>query len=153
MLSLLGCLALQDFCRVLGFRFKEDAFLVLMLLLGPTVEASCASSLGFLASLHWPAGAEDMGHFGGSHLEVLVHFTPWAGHRLLSEKVTRHHVRAHRPITVSSVPVSEGIVIRQGGRSISSLVRALGKLPGDLGRFFALYCGQAFSRMALVHFN
>ena len=83
----------------------------------------------FCGSLHWPAGAEDMGHFGVSYLEVLILFEQWAGHRLLSEKVTRPHVRAQRPISISSVPVSEGIEIRQMCRSISSLVRALGKLP------------------------
>ena len=26
----------------------------------------------FLGSLHWPAGAEDMGHFGVSNFEVLM---------------------------------------------------------------------------------
>ena len=81
----------------------------------------------FLSSLSWPAGAEDLGHFGVSYREVLILFEQWAGHRLLSEKV--------RPI--SSVPVSEGIEIWQGCRFISSLVRAQGKLPGELGRFLA----------------
>ena len=47
-----------------------------------------------------------LGHFGVSYLEVLILFEPWAAHRLLSEKVTRPHVRAHRPIFISSVPVS-----------------------------------------------
>ena len=53
--------------------------------------------------------------------------------QLLSEKVTRPHERAHRPISISSVPVPEGIEIRQVCRVIGSLVRALGKLPGRLG--------------------
>ena len=51
--------------------------------------------LFFLSSLHWPAGAEDMGHFGVSYLDIIILFEHWAGHRLLSEKVTRPHVRAH----------------------------------------------------------
>ena len=51
----------------------------------------------FLGSLHWPADAGDMGHFGISYLEVMILFEQWASHRLLSEKVTRPHVRAHRP--------------------------------------------------------
>ena len=46
-----------------------------------------------------------------------------------SEKVTRLHVRANRPILIPSVPVSEGIEIRHGCQFISSLVRALAKLP------------------------
>ena len=47
----------------------------------------------FLGSLHWPVGAVDMGHFG-FFLEILVSFEQWAGHRLLSEKVTRPHLCA-----------------------------------------------------------
>ena len=52
----------------------------------------------------------------------LILYEEWAGHRLLSEKVTRPHVRAHRPISISSVPVSEGIEIRQGCRFISLIM-------------------------------
>ena len=66
------------------------------------VSVLCESS-GFLSSLHCPAGAEDMGHFGVTYMEILILFEQWAGHRLLSEKVTRPHVRAHRPISFSSV--------------------------------------------------
>ena len=40
---------------------------------------------------------------------------------MLSEKVTRPHVRANRPVSISSVPVSEGIEIRQGCQFVSSL--------------------------------
>ena len=62
-----------------------------------------------------------------------------------SEKVTRPHVRAHRPISISSVLVSEGIEIRQGCRFTSSLVGALGKLPGGLGRFSPCTVGSHMS--------
>ena len=48
----------------------------------------------------------------------MILFEQWVGHRLLSEKVTRPHVRAGRPILIPSVPVSEGIEIR----SVSSVV-------------------------------
>ena len=52
----------------------------------------------FLGTLHWPTGSDDFGHFGVSFLELLIFFEQWAGHhRLLSEKVTRPHVRANRP--------------------------------------------------------
>ena len=78
-----------------------------------------ASSLSFFGSLHWPADAGDMSHFGISCL-------------LLSEEVTRPHVRAYCLVSISSVPVSEGIEIGQGCRFIGSLVRVLGKLPGGL---------------------
>ena len=42
----------------------------------------------FLGTLHWPSGSVDLGHFGISFLELLILFEQWAGHRLLSEKVT-----------------------------------------------------------------
>ena len=104
--------------------------------------AFCSNSL-FLGTLRWPAGAEDLGHIGVSLLEVLILFEQWAGHRLLSEKVTRLHVHAHCP-TISSVPVSEGIEIPQDCQFISRLVRALGKLPSCNGMFcpvgWALTC-------------
>ena len=77
----------------------------------------------------------ELGHFGVSFLEVLILFELWAGHRLLSEKVTRLHERVNRHISISFVPVSEGIEIRHGCQFISSLVRAFGKLPGGIGRF------------------
>ena len=83
----------------------------------------------FLSALHWPSGSVDFGHFGISFLELLILFEQWAGHRLLSEKVTRPHVRAHRPILIPSVPVSEGVEIRHGYQFLSSLKRALAKLP------------------------
>ena len=84
---------------------------------------------------HWPPGSDDFGHFGVSFLELLILLEQWAGHRLLSEKVTRPHVRANRPILIPSVPVSEGIEIRHGCQFLSSLVRALAKLLGGIGWF------------------
>ena len=41
----------------------------------------------FWCTLHRLAGAEDLGHFGASFLEVWILFEQWAGRRLLSEKV------------------------------------------------------------------
>ena len=43
----------------------------------------------FLGTLHWPVSSDDFGHFGVSFLELLILFEQWAGHWLLSEKVTR----------------------------------------------------------------
>ena len=93
----------------------------------------------FLRTLHWLSGSTDLGHFGICFVELLILFEQWTGHRLLSEKVTRPHVRAGRPFLLPSVPVSEGIEIRHGCQFLSSLVRALAKLPGAFGRF--LPCG------------
>ena len=104
----------------------------------------------FLGTLHWPSGSLDLGHFGISFLELLILFEQWAGHRLLSEKVTRPHVRAGRPISLPSVPVSEGIEIRHGCQFLSSLIRALGKLPGGLSRFLPCRLGTHLSRLRHV---
>ena len=68
---------------------------------------------------------------------------------MLSEKVTRPHVKANRPVSFPSVPVSEGIEIRHGCQFISSLVRALATLPGGVGRF--LPCGVSFHMSRLRH--
>ena len=84
-------------------------------------------------------------------MELLILFEQWAGHWSLSEKVTRPHVRANRPILLPSVPVSEGIEIRHGCQFLSSLVRALAKLPGGLGRFVPCHLGSHMSR--LRHFG
>ena len=89
----------------------------------------------------------DLGHFGCSFLEVLILSERWAGHGLLSEKVTRPHERVHRHISISSVPVSERIAIMKGFQIISSLMRALGKLPGGIGRFLPCGVGSHMSRL------
>ena len=54
--------------------------------------------------------------------------------------------RAGRPILFPSVPVSEGIEIRHGCQFLCSLVRALAKLPGGLGRFMPCSLGTHLSR-------
>ena len=72
---------------------------------------------------------------------------------MLSEKFTRRHVRAGRPILFPSVPVSEGIEIRHGCPFLSSLIRALAKLPGGLGRFMPCSLGSHMSRLRHVGWN
>ena len=76
---------------------------------GLTVLVFCLDLLLFFSTLHWPTGSDDFGHFGVSFLELLILFEKWAGHRLLSEKITGPHVRAHRPVLIPSVLVSEGL--------------------------------------------
>ena len=107
----------------------------------------------FLNTLHWPSGSDNLGHFWSSLLELLILFEQWAGHRLLSEKVTRPHVRANRPILIPSVPVAEGIEIRHGCQFLRSLVRALAKLPGGLGRFLPCKVGSHMSRLRHLGWN
>ena len=78
----------------------------------------------FLSTLQWSTGSDDIGHFGIAFLELLILFEQWAGHRLLSEKVTRPHVRADRPILIPSAPVSEGIETRHRCQFLSVQVKA-----------------------------
>ena len=88
----------------------------------------------FLSTLHWQRVLR---------IWVLLEFPFWSFSSFLTnglvndccEKVTRPHVRDNRPILLPSVPVSEGIEIRHGCQFLSSLVRALAKLPGGLGRY------------------
>ena len=121
-------------------------FLVLILLPGPTVLVFVKFT-SFLGTLHWPIG------FDVSFLELLILFEQWAGHPLLSEKVSRPHVRANRPILIPSVPVSEGIEILHGCQFISSLVRALAELPGGLSRFLPCWLGSHLSRLRHLAWN
>ena len=111
------------------------------------------SFTSFLGTLHWPSGSHDFRHFGVSFLELLILFEQWAGHRLLSEKVTRPHVRAHRPSLIPSVLVSEGIDIRHGCQFLSCLIRALAKLSGGLGRFLPCHLGSRMSRLRHLGWN
>ena len=135
-----------------GFGFMVVQFVVLMLLPGLTVLVSCLSlPPWYLASA--PVGSDNFCHFGVSFLELLVLFEQWTGHRLLSEKVTRPHVRADRPMLIPSVPVSEGIEIRHGCQFISSLIRALAKLPGGIGRFLPCKVGSHVSRLRHLGWN
>ena len=66
---------------------------------------------------------------------------------MLSEKVTRPHVRANRLILIPSVPVSEGIGFRHGCQFLSSLVSALAKFPAGFGRFLPCGVGSHMSRL------
>ena len=86
-------------------------------------------------------------------LELLILFEQWTGHRLLSEKVIRPHVRANRPILIPSVPVSEGIEIRHGCQFGSGLVRALSKLPGGVGRLLPCDVGPLMSMLRHLGWN
>ena len=52
-----------------------------------------------------------------------------------------------------SVPVSEGVEIRHGCQFLSSLIRALAKLPGGLGRFMPCSLGSRMSRLRHVGWN
>ena len=72
---------------------------------------------------------------------------------MLCEKVTTPFVRANRTILLPFVPVLEGIEIRHGYQFLSSLVRALAKLPGGHGRFLPCGLGSHVSRLRHLGWN
>ena len=100
-------------------------FPVLTLLPGFIVPVCCVSSLPSYVLCIGRLEPRIWGIFV-CYLEVSILFEQWAGQRLLGEQVTRSHVRALRPISISSVPMSFGI---------SSVIGALRELPGGVGRF------------------
>ena len=59
----------------------------------------------FLSALRWPEGLKEMGKFGISHVEVLILFETWVGHRLLREKTVPMSRRTGRSITSGCAPV------------------------------------------------
>ena len=83
----------------LGCKFKGGCISGVDIAAWPYSVGILCKFAAFLGSLHWPVRPVDMVHFGVSYPEVLILFEQWAGHRLLSEKVTRPHVRANRPIS------------------------------------------------------
>ena len=81
--------------------------LVLMLLPGRTVLVFRLGLLLFLIPCIGPLVLMTWGILVFLFWNFSSFFEQWVGHQLLSEKVTRPHVRADRPILIPSVPVSE----------------------------------------------
>ena len=100
----------------------------------------------FLGTLHWPSGSQDMGHVG-------VSFRSFSAFLSNGLEVTGPQNRANRPILIPSVPVSEGIEIRHGCQFLSSLARALAKLPGGISRFLPCGVGSYVSRLRHLGWN
>ena len=101
----------------------------------------------FLGTLHWPAGAVDLGVGGVSFVELLILYELWAGERLCLENAVPRHRRVGRQISVSAVPFGPGIDIWRSCRFFGAIIRALRLLPGGLGRFLPGGIGANHSRL------
>ena len=101
----------------------------------------------FLGTLHWPAGAVDLGVGGVSFVEMLILYELWAGERLCLESAIPWYRRVGRPISVLAVPFGPGIDIWRSCRFLGAIFRALCLLPGGLGRFLPGNIGANHGRL------
>ena len=101
----------------------------------------------FLGTLHWPAGAVDLGVGGVSFVELLILYELWAGERLCLEGAIPKRRRVGRPISVSAVPCGPGIDIWRSCRFLGAIFRALRLLPGGLSRFLHGSIGANHGRL------
>ena len=106
------------------------------------VGISCVFT-ALLGTLHWPCDAADLGHFGISFWGIFSFSSNGLVIGCSVTKVTRLHGRANRPI-FDSLCVSEGIEIRHGCQFVSSMVRALSKLPGGMGGLVLVLTCQGY---------
>ena len=101
----------------------------------------------FLSSLHWPAVVGDLRGSGTSTLSCLSSMSvgPVRGWfwSLLFPKARR----GSYPISVSAVPAGPSIDIWRCCRFLGSVLRALGQLPGGLGRFIPCRIGANHCRL------
>ena len=75
------------------------------------------------------------------------HYQLWAGERRQFEKAVPRCKRVDRPISVSAVPFGPGIDIRRSCKLLGAMLRALGTLPGGLGRFMPWVIGANHCRL------
>ena len=101
----------------------------------------------FLGTLHWPAGAVDLGVGCVSFVEMLILYELWAGERLCLEGAVPKYRRVGRPISVWAVPFGPDIDIWRSCRFFGAIFRALRMLPGGLGRFLLGGIGANHGRL------
>ena len=100
-----------------------------------------------MSSLHWPSTVDDLEVGGVSFVELLILYERWAGERLVLEMSVPKIRRLNRPISVSAVPTGPSIDIWRSCRFWGAMLRALGGLPGGLGRFIPCQLGANHCRL------
>ena len=100
----------------------------------------------FLSSLTWPTEIIDLGPGGVSFVELLVLYEKGAGERLCVEFSIPKYRRPGRPISVSAAPLCPGTYMRNLCQYFATVMRALCRLPGGIGRFIPGRIGTNQSR-------
>ena len=80
-------------------------------------------------------------------LKLLILYERWAGERLVLEMSVPELRRFNRPISVLAVPAGPNIDIWRSCRLLGAMLRALGGLPGGLGRFLPCRLGVNHCRL------
>ena len=100
-----------------------------------------------MSSLHWPSTVDDLGVGGVSFIELLILYELWAGERGWSWKCL---FLSRDVCIVSAVPAGPSIDIWRSCRFLGAMFRALGGLPGGLGRFLPCRIGANHCRLRSI---
>ena len=101
----------------------------------------------FLSSLTWPSTVDDLGPGGVSSVELLILYEKWAGERLRVEFSVPKYRRSGRPISVSAAPLCPDADCRNLCQYLATMMRALCRLPGGIGRFIPGRIGANHCRL------
>ena len=118
--------------------------------LWPFSTSALVKLAAFLSSLTWPSTVEDLGAGGASFIELLILYEKWAGERLRVEFSLPKYRRPGRPISVSVAPSCPDADIRNLCQFFATMMRALCRLPGGIGRFIPGRIGENHSRLRHV---
>ena len=89
----------------------------------------------FLGDLSWPTEVIDLLPGLVSFVELLILYERWAGERLKVEFSVPMYRRLGRPISVSTAPLCPDAEKRNLCQFLATMMRALCRLPGGIGRF------------------